>query len=236
MLVAAVRGAGLSPQQFFGGAGYVGPVLGEFFPVGGRDPRRAALRALDHGSDRVRGYPHRPGPGRARRRPRRPEHLALAAGRSGRTAGGPAGAGHPELILAIVFVIATGLGPVAGVLALGLGSVGFLGKLLADSLEELDPGPRTGLTATGASSWQVLIGSTLPQAVPAVIGHVLHQLDVNVRSATLLGIVGAGGIGFHLISATRVLQFDVVTTVILMVLGVVLLIEATASWLRRATA
>ncbi|ESU48717.1 ABC phosphonate transporter [Streptomyces sp. HCCB10043] len=141
--------------------------------------------------------------------------------------------GVPELILAIVFVIATGLGPVAGTLALGLGSVGFLGKLVADTLEELDPGPRTALLALGATPVQAFFAATLRQALPALVAHVLHQLDVNVRSATLLGIVGAGGIGYYLINASRVQEFGVVATIILMVLGVVLTIEGLAVWLRR---
>jgi phosphonate transport system permease protein len=142
--------------------------------------------------------------------------------------------GIPELILAIVLVIATGLGPAAGTLALALGSVGFLGKLVADTLEELDPGPRTALLATGATRTQAFFAATLRQALPALAAHFLHQLDVNVRSATLLGIVGAGGIGYYLINASRVQEFGVVTTVILMVLGVVLAVEGLAVLLRRS--
>lgn len=142
--------------------------------------------------------------------------------------------GVPELILAVVFVVATGLGPVAGTLALGLGSVGFLGKLVADTLEEVDPGPRTALLAMGATPTQALFAATLRQAVPALVAHILHQIDVNVRSATLLGIVGAGGIGYYLINASRIQEFGVVTTVILMMLGLVLAIEGLAMWLRRA--
>ncbi|WP_372350844.1 phosphonate ABC transporter, permease protein PhnE [Streptomyces sp. KL116D] len=142
----------------------------------------------------------------------------------------------PELVLAIVFVVVTGLGAVAGALALGIGSVGLLGKLVADSLEETDPGPARALTATGARRHQVFFGSVLPRAWPAIVGHLLYQLDVNVRSATLLGIVGAGGIGYDLLNAARVLQFPVVTSVVLMVLAVVLLIEGLAVWVRKVYA
>ncbi|WP_031465408.1 phosphonate ABC transporter, permease protein PhnE [Sciscionella sediminilitoris] len=141
--------------------------------------------------------------------------------------------GIPELVLAIVFVVVTGLGPVAGTLALGIGSVGLLGKLVADSLEELDEGPARAVRATGASRWQVFWAATVPCAIPALIAHVLYQLDVNIRSATLLGIVGAGGIGFYLLSAAQVLQFGVVTTIVLVMLAVVLAVEALAVWLRR---
>ncbi|MEU6657618.1 phosphonate ABC transporter, permease protein PhnE [Streptomyces sp. NPDC046821] len=142
----------------------------------------------------------------------------------------------PELVLAIVFVVVTGLGAVAGALALGIGSVGLLGKLVADSLEETDPGPARALIATGARRHQVFFGSILPRAWPAMVGHLLYQLDVNVRSATLLGIVGAGGIGYDLLNAARVLQFPVVTMAVLMVLAVVLLIEGLAVWVRKVYA
>ncbi|MBA6440639.1 phosphonate ABC transporter, permease protein PhnE [Streptomyces sp. GMR22] len=144
--------------------------------------------------------------------------------------------GIPELILAIVLVVVTGLGPVAGALALGVGSIGLLGKLVADSLEEVEPGPVRALLATGARRRQVFFGAILPRAWPAVLGHVLYQLDVNVRSATLLGIVGAGGIGYDLLNAARVLEFGVVTTVVLMVLAVVLLVEGIAVWVRKVYA
>lgn len=139
----------------------------------------------------------------------------------------------PELVLAIVFVVVTGLGAVSGTLALGVGSVGLLGKLVADSLEETEPGPARALVATGARGHQVFFGAVLPRAWPAVVGHLLYQLDVNLRSATLLGIVGAGGIGYDLLNAARVLQFPVVTTVVLMVLALVLLIEGLAVWVRK---
>ncbi|GAA0921257.1 phosphonate ABC transporter, permease protein PhnE [Streptomyces rhizosphaericus] len=142
----------------------------------------------------------------------------------------------PELVLAIVFVVVTGLGAVSGALALGVGSVGLLGKLVADSLEETDPGPARALVATGARRHQVFFGAVLPRARPAVVGHLLYQLDVNLRSATLLGIVGAGGIGYDLLNAARVLQFPVVTTIVLMVLGLVLLIEGLAVWARKVYA
>jgi len=144
--------------------------------------------------------------------------------------------GVPELILAIVFVVITGLGPVAGALALAIGAVGLLGKLVADSLEETDYGLQQALRATGASHWQVFCAATLPQAPPAFVAHVLYQLDVNIRAATLLGIVGAGGIGFYLQNASRVLEFGVVTTIMLMVFATVLLVELLAMWVRRVVA
>ncbi|MFI5613069.1 phosphonate ABC transporter, permease protein PhnE [Amycolatopsis sp. NPDC051903] len=140
--------------------------------------------------------------------------------------------GIPELVLAIVFVVITGLGAVAGTLALAVGAIGLLGKLVADSLEEVDPGVEQAIRATGAGPWQVFFTGTLPQAAPAFVAHVLYQLDVNIRSATLLGIVGAGGIGFDLLSTSRILDFGMVTTILLLVFATVLLVELLAGWLR----
>ena len=142
--------------------------------------------------------------------------------------------GLPELVLAIVFVVITGLGPVAGSLALSIGAVGLLGKLVADSLEETDVRVQQAVRATGATRLQVFTAVTLPQAAPAFVAHLLYQLDVNIRSATLLGIVGAGGIGFYLLNASRVLQFGVVTTIMIMVFVTVMAVELLALWLRRA--
>ncbi|MFC7403525.1 phosphonate ABC transporter, permease protein PhnE [Georgenia alba] len=139
----------------------------------------------------------------------------------------------PELIIAIVLIVITGLGPVPGALALGIGSVGLLGKLVADSVEETDVRVQDALRAAGATRSQVFFGATLRQALPAFVAHVLYQLDVNIRSATLLGIVGAGGIGFYLLNAARVQEFGVVTTIVLLVLAVVLSVEAIAVWARR---
>ncbi|NLE98739.1 MAG: phosphonate ABC transporter, permease protein PhnE [Propionibacterium sp.] len=140
--------------------------------------------------------------------------------------------GIPELILAIVFIVISGMGPVAGTLALTIGAMGLLSKLVADSIEDTDVRVQQALAASGATRSQVFFGATLRQAAPAVVGHVFYQLDVNFRSATLLGIVGAGGIGFHLLNATRVLEFEVVTMILVMIIAVVLLLEAVAIMMR----
>lgn len=142
--------------------------------------------------------------------------------------------GIPELILAIIFVVITGLGAVAGTLALALGAVGLLSKLVADSLEETDTRVQTALESSGAHRAQIFFSATVRQAGPAFVAHIMYLLDSNIRSATLLGIVGAGGIGFLLLNASRVQQFDVVTTILLFILAVVLIVEALALWVRQA--
>lgn len=139
----------------------------------------------------------------------------------------------PDLILAIVFIVIMGLGPQPGALALGIGSVGLLGKLVADSLEETDVRVQDAIRANGAGRLQVYAAASLRQALPSFVAHVLYLLDVNVRSATLLGIVGAGGIGFYLLNASRVMQFQTVSMIILMILAVVLLLEALSAWVRK---
>lgn len=141
--------------------------------------------------------------------------------------------GIPELILAIVFVVISGLGAVAGTLALAVGAVGLLSKLIADSLEETDTEVQTALRAAGATEAQIFFSATVRQAAPAMVAHTLYLLDTNIRSATLLGVVGAGGIGFLLLNASRINQFDVVTMILLLMIGVVLIVEVLSMWLRR---
>jgi phosphonate transport system permease protein len=87
--------------------------------------------------------------------------------------------------------------------------------------------------ATGATGTQVFLGATLRQAAPAIVAHTMYLLDTNIRSATLLGVVGAGGIGFLLLNAARVNQFDVVTMILLLMVAVVLAVEVLSLWLRR---
>ncbi|GAA4204142.1 phosphonate ABC transporter, permease protein PhnE [Streptosporangium oxazolinicum] len=138
----------------------------------------------------------------------------------------------PELVLAVVFVAALGLGPLAGASALAVGSIGFLGKLVADAAEEIDPGPAEAIRAVGGGWWQRLLAAVVPQATPAVIGSSLYLLDVNIRTSTILGIVGAGGVGFLLFEAIRTLNFEFAGAIVLIVFGVVLLVERFSGWVR----
>lgn len=140
----------------------------------------------------------------------------------------------PDLIVAIFFVVITGLGAVAGSMALAFGTVGFLSKIIADSLEETDVAVQQALRASGADRPQVFFAVTSRQAAPMIVSHLMHQLDNNIRAATSLGVIGAGGIGYYMINANRVLQFDVVTSCVLMILVVVIIAELVALWIRRA--
>lgn len=140
--------------------------------------------------------------------------------------------GIPELILAVIFVSAIGLGPMAGALALSIYSVGFLAKLVSDSLEEVRPGPREAVMATGATRGQEVVSSLLPQALPAMAGHMLYVLDINIRSSTILGLVGGGGIGFLLFNSLRVLQWEVTGAILILIFATVYSIERFSGWLR----
>lgn len=138
----------------------------------------------------------------------------------------------PELIIAVVFVAALGLGPIAGTCALAIGSIGFLGKLVADAVEEIDPGPLEAVRAVGGGWWKTLFAAVIPQAVPALIGAGLYLLDVNIRTSTVLGIVGAGGIGYLLFESIRTLNFDIAGAIVIVVFVIVYTIERLSGWIR----
>ncbi|BBX32164.1 transporter [Mycolicibacterium mageritense DSM 44476 = CIP 104973] len=138
----------------------------------------------------------------------------------------------PELILAVVFVAALGLGPVAGTCALAIGSVGFLAKLVADAVEEIDPGPMEAVRSVGGGWWNTLLSAVIPQSVPAMVGASLYLFDVNIRTSTILGIVGAGGIGYLLFESIRTLNFDVAGAIVIVIFVIVYAIERLSGWIR----
>ena len=142
--------------------------------------------------------------------------------------------GIPELILAIVLIVISGLGAQAGTIALAFGGVGLLGKLIADSLEEVPRGPERALIAGGATRTQMYFGATVPQGAQALIGHTFYLLDTNIRAATLLGIVGGGGVGYYLLNAGQGSNYQLVGSIVLMILVVVLVVEGLAMWMRKA--
>ncbi|MCK3768594.1 ABC transporter permease subunit [Microbacterium aerolatum] len=140
----------------------------------------------------------------------------------------------PDLVVAILFIIAAGIGPQAGALALGIGGVGLLAKLIGDSMEEVPNGPERALAAGGSTRTQVFFSSTLPMSVPAMVSHLMYLLEQNIRSATLLGIVGAGGIGFLLLNALQGRHFDEVLAYVLVIIAMVVVVESASILIRRA--
>jgi phosphonate transport system permease protein len=118
------------------------------------------------------------------------------------------------LILAIVFTVWVGLGPFAGVLALGLHSIAALGKLYSEQIESIDPGPIEAITATGASPLQVVRYAVVPQIVPPFIAFTIYRWDTNVRMSTVIGFVGGGGVGFILQQYINLLQYRQAATAV----------------------
>lgn len=137
-----------------------------------------------------------------------------------------------EIIFALVFVAAVGLGPFPGVLALAFHSVGMLGKFLAEAIENIDAGPVEALVATGASKWQVIMYAIVPQILPEFVTLCLYRWELNFRSATILGIVGAGGIGFELVTSIRLFQYQDMTTILIVILVLVSIVDYLSSAIR----
>jgi len=139
----------------------------------------------------------------------------------------------PSLVWAIIFVAAMGFGPFAGVIALGIGQVGVLGKLYSEAIEAINPRPVEAVRATGAGVLQVFSFGVLPQALPLMISYTLLDFEANVRSATILGIVGAGGIGFELQASFSQFQFKQVMTILIEIVLLVTLIDQLSAFVRR---
>lgn len=139
----------------------------------------------------------------------------------------------PELIFALLFVAAVGLGPVAGILAILLGNLGFLGKVYSEALEAVDPRPVDAVKGLGATRGQAAWFAVIPQALPIMASFVLYLLEINFRAATILGVVGAGGIGFELQAAIRLFQYQNMMMIILLIGVCVTLIDQLSSVVRR---
>ena len=138
-----------------------------------------------------------------------------------------------EIIVAIFMVAMFGFGPFAGFLTLVFGSVGFLSKLLADDIEEIDESQTEAIRATGASWWQVVHYAVQPQVLPRLIGLSLYRLDINFRESAVIGIVGAGGIGATLNTAIDRYEYDSAGAILLLIIGIVLVVEYSSSYLRK---
>jgi phosphonate transport system permease protein len=136
------------------------------------------------------------------------------------------------IIWALFFVVMFGSGPLAGAVAIAFRSIGFLGKLLGEEIEEIDFGQVEAVRAAGASSVQVLLYGILPQVKPALVGLSIYRWDINIRDSTVLGFVGAGGIGVQLFRAVNAFAWQSVATVLLVILGVVVATESLSAYTR----
>jgi phosphonate transport system permease protein len=138
-----------------------------------------------------------------------------------------------EIVWALLFVSAVGLGPMAGILALAIHTSGVLAKLLAEGNEAIDPGPVSALVATGASFPKIVLYAVLPQTMPHFISMSLYRFESDVRSASILGFVGAGGVGFYLFDKIRAFENGDVTTIILIIVATVWVIDKMSAAVRK---
>jgi phosphonate transport system permease protein len=138
----------------------------------------------------------------------------------------------PDLVWALLFVTAVGLGPFPGGLALGVHSVGMLGRLFAETIEQMDMAPIHALELTGARRIQVFTHGIIPTILPTLFGISLYRLDENIRSSLVLGFVGAGGIGFELLTAMNLFQYQEVSLLLIIIFVIVLGAERLSAALR----
>ncbi|NYT65703.1 phosphonate ABC transporter, permease protein PhnE [Alcaligenaceae bacterium] len=138
-----------------------------------------------------------------------------------------------EMVFAMLFVVAVGLGPFAGVMALFIGTTGVLAKLFAEAVEAIENGPVEGVRATGSSALQEVIYGVIPQVLPLWISYALYRFESNVRSATVVGMVGAGGIGVTLWEAIRGFQMAQTSAILIIIIVVVSAIDIVSQRLRK---
>lgn len=136
------------------------------------------------------------------------------------------------LILALIFIRAFGLGPLAGVLAIAVSEIGSFAKLFSEAIENTSEKPVDGVKASGGSQVQTIRYATLPQVMPVILSIILYNFESNTRSGTILGIVGAGGIGFILSDRIRAYRWDEAWMIIFLIIAMVYIIDAMSGWLR----
>lgn len=140
----------------------------------------------------------------------------------------------PELIMGIIFVAAVGFGALPGVLALGLHSVGMVGKFFAEAVEHVDPHPIEAAEAAGATRLQIIQHAILPQVLPQFSDVAVYRWEYNFRTSTVMGMVGAGGIGFELMASLRIMNYTEVSAILLSILIMVSCVDALGALLRRS--
>jgi len=138
-----------------------------------------------------------------------------------------------EVVIAIFFVKLFGFGPVAGLLTLAFSSAVFLGKMLAEDIENMKAGPVEAIRATGAGFWQTVVYAVAPQVLVKTLGVFIYRLDANLRHSTVVGIVGAGGIGATLSASFSRYDYDFASAILLSIAGIVAFGEWFSDWARR---
>jgi phosphonate transport system permease protein len=141
-----------------------------------------------------------------------------------------------EFVFALMFVTAVGLGPFAGMLALGIHTGGVLGKLLSETIEVIDPGQVEGVAAVGAPRLHMIAFGVVPQILPNFLSYILLRFESDIRSASVIGMVGGGGIGFYLWDTIRAFNDREAATVILLIVAMVVCVDMISARIRRAVA
>jgi phosphonate transport system permease protein len=139
----------------------------------------------------------------------------------------------PEILLAIIFVAAAGPGPTAGIMAMGIHSIGFLGKIFSDVIEGIDQGPMEAIRASGGNGLHVFLYAVVPQVLPEFASNVLYRFEINLRAATILGLVGAGGIGGPLIQRLQFRRWDEISMFLIVIVGFIVVVDFLSSTIRR---
>jgi phosphonate transport system permease protein len=140
----------------------------------------------------------------------------------------------PALLWGVLFVVAFGLGPTAGVVAIGLYSAGYLGKLFYELLEGVDPEVVEAVRSVGCSRLQLARYALIPEAANGLLAQLLFMFEYNVRSSSIMGFVGAGGIGYYMLGYIQLLKYDALSTALLVTLAVVLVLDVVSSRVRAA--
>lgn len=140
-----------------------------------------------------------------------------------------------EVIIAILFVVMFGFGPLAGMITLAFATIGFMAKLLAEDIEDIDWRQVEAIRATGANWWQSMNHAVQPQVMPRLIGLSMYRLDINFRESAVIGIVGAGGIGATLNTSISRYEYDTSAAILLIIIAIVMLCEYVSSHVRRWT-
>ena len=138
-----------------------------------------------------------------------------------------------QVIIAILFVKAVGFGALAGILALTVATIGFIGKLFAEAIEEISLKQVEAIRATGASFMNVISYAVLPQVLTRFVGFATYQFDSNLRNSTMVGIVGAGGIGGTMFAAFQKFDYDYLLTILLAIIALIMLSELLQNWIKK---
>ena len=139
-----------------------------------------------------------------------------------------------EIVWALFFVAVVGLGAMAGIFAIAVRSVGFIAKMTAEAIEDIDRGPVDAIRAVGGNGFQVMLYAILPQVLPQMLSVIIFEWEINIRRSAILGLVGAGGLGLVFFRQLNTFNFPGVTTVIITILGIILIGELASYFVRKS--